>query len=239
MPVNYFADDTDGKTLTASVEDEKLKLLRLVAKLGSDGDKIYKEAQDTARGSEASAIAAVGDIHVPEALLKETGEKFATSLDVFDKVIARQAEQAKARNLRKRSIEGLYKDNVSADQGALFDDAQRGIDAFANRGRGGGGGGGGSGYDTSFGQIEATLPADYFAEQERLLALSDAPVAYEKQKERLPDHLAGPQLQPRTTTTPTNEEAFTNTPKSRGRDHQPKKVETTVKSAGASRARGR
>lgn len=160
---NYFSEDSPGKSLSASVEDEKMKLLRLTALMGKEGKQIYDTAQRRVAGSKAKAINDVGTVKVPESVIKEVAEQHEQALTVFDEAIAAQEQQAKRHNIRERSIEGLYKDAVAADQPLLEGRAQNAIDDYnaAQLGRGGSGGGSGSGSGSGPQFGNPTLPADY------------------------------------------------------------------------------
>ena len=163
-PVNYFADGSPGKGMAENVEDEKMKLLRLMAVRGSEGIAIYDEAKARVRAGsdqdQGAAVSAKG-VTVPDTLIEETKRNFDQSQQVFRRIMDEQATAARADDVRRRSIEAIYKDSVVGAIPAERGLAQSGIDDYlksladAKKGRGGGGGGGGRG---------AGVYGDYFDE---------------------------------------------------------------------------
>jgi len=142
-PTNYFTEGP-GKGFKEGVEDEKMKLLRLIAEHGTTGQRIYDDARRetaTQRNADKASIA-----QVPEDAIRSVAAKYERSLSLFDDVLADNARAAQQDTVRRGSVEALYKDMVAGDA-SLAQNAQDGIDNFmkAQSGRGRGGGGRGRG----------------------------------------------------------------------------------------------
>lgn len=161
-PINYFSEGSPGKGLSEGVEDEKMKLLRLIAEHGTTGQRIYNEAASRVRKERASGVekATKGAINVPVGTIAEVAQEFDASLSLYENIIEDNARAAERDRVRRQSIEAIYKDSVAGDA-SLEANAQTMIDRFMEdqaRARRGGGGGGGGGLPAR----PTTLPAGYF-----------------------------------------------------------------------------
>lgn len=173
--VNYFAEGSPGKGMAANVEDEKMKLLRLLATRGTEGIAIYQEAAARTNSSadqSRDASMAAGGAAVPATVIEETKRDFDQSQEVFRRIMAESAQAARADDVRRRSIEAIYKDSViggiPAEQGMVqdeIDDYLKSLADAAKARRGGGGGGGGRGSSSRGGFVEPepTLPESFLA----------------------------------------------------------------------------
>jgi hypothetical protein len=144
--VNYFTEESPGKGMAANVEDEKMKLLRLLASRGQEGIAIYDEAANRTNaatsGSKGEALNAAG-VTVPQGVIDETTRNFDQSQAVFRRILAEQSQAARIDDVRRRSIEAIYKDSVIGAAPVEAAGMQREIDDYLKAKRAGSGGGGG------------------------------------------------------------------------------------------------
>lgn len=142
-PINYFRDEAPGDSLQENVENEKLKLLRLVAEHGTTGQRIYDEAARRTRASstEGAKAATTKSTAVPISVISEVARDMDRTVQVFDDILEESARAAEEDTVRRQSIEAIYKDAVAGDL-SLEKAAQDQIDAYnmslrkGGRGRG-------------------------------------------------------------------------------------------------------
>lgn len=183
-PTNFF----DNEAFSESTKDEKLKLLRLIADHGTEGQRIYDEARTRWGARDAETVAGVPGKQVgggvPANLLKEVETEYQVSQQVYRDVLAQAQVATKNAEYRQHAANAMYADLAAGDEGVLWQEQNRDIEDFnAERaalraaGRGGGGGGGGGGRrggrggggfgwpGFSGGGEDLTLPVGFFDDQ--------------------------------------------------------------------------
>ena len=178
-PTNFFKDEAPGASLRESVDDEKTKLLRLMADHGSQAQTIYDEAQRRTQASQAGATqraaGSTKNFQVPPALLREVEREHSAFLDIYNEALAGAATEERRQQQRAQSIEAVYKDSVIADQELLAEQAQQDIEDFLDRARGRRGGGGrGGGGRSGPARPEATIPESYLRNREMMEARANS-----------------------------------------------------------------
>lgn len=175
-PTNFF----DNEAFSESTKDEKLKLLRLIADHGTEGQRIYDEARTRWGARDAETVAGVPGKQVgggvPANLLKEVETEYQVSQQVYRDVLAQAQVATKNAEYRQHAANAMYADLAAGDEGVLWQEQNRDIEDFnAERaalraaGRGGGGGGSGRGRDFDWpglaGGASLTLPVGFFDDQ--------------------------------------------------------------------------